>query len=91
MFRPFIFINILLNHINTAYNSIFLNFYYKKLSHGSYLLSVLLVLYLKVELLNHMDDLTWMDAETKKKAEEKVKSKAELTTKEKSIRNDELL
>ena len=38
-----------------------------------------------------LDDLTWMDAETKKKAEEKVKSKAELTTKEKSIRNDELL
>lgn len=31
-----------------------------------------------------LDDLTWMDAETKKRAEEKVKSK-QLTSKEKSV------
>lgn len=31
-----------------------------------------------------LDDLTWMDAETKKKAEEKVKSMTELTSKEKN-------
>lgn len=50
-----------------------------------------LIAQIRAVFIQTLDDLTWMDAETKKKAEEKVKSKAELTTKEKSIRNDELL